>query len=136
MFSDNCSGQNRNRFTAFVLWYARKYFNITRIAHRFLEKGHTGKENDSIHVILGSATHRIEPYTPEQWFAAVRGVGTSKQRYRVKEMFAEDFYDFKTTFSSAKNLETIPLVKGLRKHGTVLAKRQDPFSLYDTYQIH
>ena len=77
---------------------------MTRIAHRFLEKGHTDKENDSIHVTLGSATRRIELYAPEQWFAAVRGSGTSKQRYRVKEMLAEGFYDFQTMFSSAKNL--------------------------------
>ena len=79
---------------------------MTRIAHRFLEKGHTEKENDSTHVILGSATRRIELYTLEQWFAAVRGAGTSKQRYRVKEMLAEDFYDFKAMLSSAKNLST------------------------------
>ena len=32
-------------------------------------------------------------------------------------------------------LEITPLVKGLRKHGTALAKRQDPLSLCDTYQI-
>ena len=73
MFSDNRGGRNCNRFTAFALQYARKYFNMTRIAHRVLEKGHTEKENDSIHVTLGSVTRRIELYTPEQWFAAVRG---------------------------------------------------------------
>ena len=79
---------------------------MTRVPHRFLEKGHTEKQNDSIHVTLKSATRRIELYTPEQWFPAVRGGGTSKQRYRVKEMLAEAFYDFKTMFSSAKNLST------------------------------
>ena len=79
---------------------------MTRIAHRVLEKGHTEKKNDSIHITLGSATLKIELYIPEQWFAAVRCAGTSKQRYRVKEMLAEDFYDFKTMFSSAKNLLT------------------------------
>ena len=62
------------------------------------------KENDSIHITLGSATRRIELYTAKEWFAAVRGAGDSKQRYRVKEMLAEDFYDFKTIFSSAKSL--------------------------------
>ena len=35
-------------FTAFAL-YARNYFNMTRIAHTFLEKGHTETEIDSIH---------------------------------------------------------------------------------------
>ena len=69
-------------------------------------KGHMEKKNDSIHVTLGSATRRIELYKPEQWFAAVRGAGTSKQRYRVKEMLAEDLHNFKTMFSSAKNLLT------------------------------
>ena len=36
----------------------------------------------------------------------VRGSGTSKQRYMVKEMLAENFSDFKTMSSSAKNLST------------------------------
>ena len=71
-----------------------------------LEKRHREKENDSIYVTLESATLRIELYTPEQWFAAVRGACTSKQRYRVKEMLAEDFYDFKAMLSSAKNMST------------------------------
>ena len=71
MFSDNCAGQNRNRFTAFALWYARKYFNMTRIAHTFLEKGHAETENYSIHVTIESDTRKIELYTPEQWFAAI-----------------------------------------------------------------
>ena len=106
MFSDNCGGQNRNRFSAFALWYARKYFNMTRIANTFLEKGHAETENDSIHVTIESATRKIELYTPEQWFAAVRGPHTSKQKYRWKEMLAEDFFDFKTMSSCAKNLTT------------------------------
>ena len=42
----------------------------------------------------------------EQWFAVVKGAGISEQRYRVKEMLAEDFYDFKTMFISDKNLST------------------------------
>ena len=164
---------------------------MTRISHTFLEKGHTETENDSIHATTERASCRIELYIPEQWFAAVRGSRTSKKRYRVKEMLSEDFFDFKTMSSSAKNmstddngekimwsktrqlvvsiedpsamlistayggilkrldlhrrsrrssdaaaiLESIPLAKGLRKHGIVPAKKKDLLSLCDTRQI-
>ena len=49
LFSDNCPGQNRNRFVVFCLWYCRKQFELKRIAHTYLEKGHTETENDSVH---------------------------------------------------------------------------------------
>ena len=50
----------------FALRYARKYFNMTRIAQTLLEKGRAETENGSIHVTIESATRRIELYTPEQ----------------------------------------------------------------------
>ena len=71
-------------FTAFAL-YARNYFNMTRIAHTFFEKG---------------------LHTPEQWFAAVRGARTSKQIHGEGDAGPGLFFYFKTMSSSAKNLST------------------------------
>lgn len=52
MFSDNWGGQNRNRYTAFAIRYERNHFNLKRILHTFLEKGHMETENDSIHATV------------------------------------------------------------------------------------
>ncbi|KAK3786398.1 hypothetical protein RRG08_011714 [Elysia crispata] len=68
-------------FTAFAL-YARNYFNMTRIAHTFLEKGHTETEIDSIH-----AQNRT-PHT------------------RAMVCCCEGRTHFKTNTCSAKNLST------------------------------
>ncbi|GFO45445.1 transmembrane and tpr repeat-containing protein 2 [Plakobranchus ocellatus] len=49
MFSDNCGGQNRSRYASFALWFARNHLSLSKMAHTFLEKGHTKTENNSIH---------------------------------------------------------------------------------------
>ena len=66
MFSDNCAGQNRNRFVAFALNFARKHFKLDKITHIFLEKGHTETENDSVHATIERKVRNIDIYSPDQ----------------------------------------------------------------------
>lgn len=47
-YSDNCAGQNRNRFVYSMYALAARIYNV-EITHRFLEKGHTQNESDSMH---------------------------------------------------------------------------------------
>ncbi|GFO41700.1 DNA repair protein rhp54 [Plakobranchus ocellatus] len=35
MFSDYCGGQNRNRYVAFALWFARNHHSLSKITHTF-----------------------------------------------------------------------------------------------------
>uniref|UniRef100_A0A915I7V9 DUF7869 domain-containing protein n=1 Tax=Romanomermis culicivorax TaxID=13658 RepID=A0A915I7V9_ROMCU len=50
LFSDNCSGQNRNQHVASMFALAVVALpNIESIEHKFLVKGHTQMECDSIH---------------------------------------------------------------------------------------
>ena len=86
VFSDNCGGQNRNRFIAVMLWHVRAEFGLEEVKHTFLEKGHTENENDSIHSVIERATRRSTIYTPDQWYHAVRTARKSKTPYYVKEM--------------------------------------------------
>ncbi|GFO13679.1 DNA repair protein rhp54 [Plakobranchus ocellatus] len=103
MFSDNCGGQNRNRYVAFALWFARNHLSLSKITHTFLEKGHTETEIDSIHATIERATS-LELYTPYQWYTAARAARVSKQPYKVKEMTAKDFVDFKSMSNNVANL--------------------------------
>ncbi|GFO06072.1 hypothetical protein PoB_003257700 [Plakobranchus ocellatus] len=50
----------------------------------------------------GEKTSRA--YTPDQWYTAVRAARVSKQPYKVKEMTAKDFVDFKSMSNNMKNL--------------------------------
>ncbi|GFO45997.1 hypothetical protein PoB_007250200 [Plakobranchus ocellatus] len=104
MFSDNCGGQNRNRYVAFALWFARNHLSLSKITHTFLEKGHTETENDSIHATMERAKRRLELYTPDQWYTAVRAARVSKQPYKVKDMTAKDFVDFKSMSNNVTDL--------------------------------
>lgn len=51
-FSDNCCGQNKNKNYLAMLWYCLKKFKLTAIEHKYLEKGHTQNENDSVPLSL------------------------------------------------------------------------------------
>lgn len=45
-YSDNCSGQNKNKFIACLYLYASLVLNINTIRHKFLIVGHTQNEGD------------------------------------------------------------------------------------------
>lgn len=95
LYSDNCGGQNRNRFFVTMLWYAVQVLQITKIQHTFLEKGHTHNENDSVHSAVEFAGRNIPVYTTQQWAAVVRGARRKGDAYEVTEMDSTKFLDFK-----------------------------------------
>lgn len=51
-YSDNCSGQNKNKFIACLYLYASLVLNIYTIRHKFLIVGHTQNEGDSMHSVI------------------------------------------------------------------------------------
>ena len=102
--SDNC--QNRNRFVATMFWYCMKTMpTVDKIEHGFLEVGHTQNENDSVHSVIARADKRIPLYTPSQWATVAQGARRNKRPYSVKEMTAQDFFDFQVVSNRVKNLD-------------------------------
>lgn len=93
-YSDNCGGQNRNRFIFSMFAYASKSFNL-EIVHRFLEKGHTQNAGDSMHAVIENAKKRQSTiYSPDQWVMLIRIAKVTGKPYIVKEMSQNDFYNF------------------------------------------
>ena len=104
--SDNCAGQNRNRFVATMFWYCMKRMpTVDKIEHGFLEVGHTQNKNDSVHSVIARAAKRIPVYTPSQRATVAQGARRNKRPYSVKEMTAQDFFDFKAISNRVKNLD-------------------------------
>ena len=64
-WSDNCSGQNKNKFLYSMYTKAAATFGV-KIQHRYMEKGHTYNEADSMHHTIEEATKFSDVYTPEQ----------------------------------------------------------------------
>lgn len=95
LYSDNCGGQNRNHVVFSMFVYAATKFQI-KITHRFLEKGHTQNEGDSMHAVIENAKKRQSViYVPEQWITLIRMAKTTGKVYNVTEMSQDDFFDFK-----------------------------------------
>ena len=132
MFSDDCAGQNRNRFVAFALNFARAHFDLKIINHTLLEKGHTETENDSVHATIERKARNIEIYFPQQWFAVVRSARSSKQPYIVCEMTSGDFINFKEMSSKVRNLNMNDSGNKISwsKVRQVVSKADDPSALY------
>jgi len=53
-YSDNCSGQNKNKFIlALYIHTVRQFKNIKTITHKYLIKGHIKhNEGDSVHSLI------------------------------------------------------------------------------------
>ena len=83
LFYDNCPGQNRNSFVAFMLNETNKTLHMDKLCLTFLQKGHTENEKDSVHSVIERATKHAVIYSPEQWYSAVRTARKSKTPYHV-----------------------------------------------------
>ena len=95
MFADNCPGQNRNQFVAFMLTAMNLKLNLNKLQLTFLEKGHTETEGDSVHAVIERQTRASQLFTPEQWYGAVQNARKTKNPYRVQVMTHGEFIDFK-----------------------------------------
>ena len=67
-FTDNCGGQNKNKFIAAMYLHAVRTLSVERICHIFLERGHTENEGDSVHATIERAARRANVYAPLQWY--------------------------------------------------------------------
>jgi len=93
-YSDNCGGQNRNRFIYSMWEYASITFKV-KITHTFLERGHTQSEGDSMHSCVEHAKKGKVIYVPAQWVTLVRCSKVKGNPFRVIEVSYDEFLDFK-----------------------------------------
>ena len=77
-----------------MLWYALQKFQMQSIIQKYLEKGHTFHEGDSIHSSVESASRNNKIYTTPQWAATIR-TARPRKPYIVQELNVQDFFDFK-----------------------------------------
>ena len=95
LYADNCAAQNKNKYLASMYCYAIQKLNFESIEQKYLEKGHTQNENDSVHACIERASRPVCVYTTPQWAAVIR-TACRKNPYHVKEMDLPDFFYFKS----------------------------------------
>jgi len=59
-------------------------FNI-KITHRWLVKGHTQMECDSVHARIEKKTRKQSIFTPMQWLGHIGTAKVKKPAYKVKQ---------------------------------------------------
>lgn len=103
MFSDNCAGQNKNRFLFATLGYACTTLSNLKITLTFLECGHTQNEGDSVHALIENRSKNKDLFTPDMWYNIIRTAKRSdKTPYIVTEVTQDIIYNFKNLVDNSK----------------------------------
>ena len=87
-----------------MIWYAVQKFDLEYIHHKYLEKGHTQNENDSVHAAIENVSKNIAVYTTPQW-AAIARTARKHNPYIVTEMDHLNFFNFKSVVEKLKNFD-------------------------------
>jgi hypothetical protein len=110
-YSDNCAGQQKNKFVLATYLYAVAKYKIKSITHKYLVTGHTQNEGDCVHSMIEKNIKRALKsgpiYTPSQYVTLVRTAKKTGKPFNVIEMSHDDFFDLKnlteSTFNFNKN---------------------------------
>ncbi|KAF0712766.1 Uncharacterized protein FWK35_00032170, partial [Aphis craccivora] len=93
IFSDGCTYQNRNSILSNALLDLSIRKNVT-INQKYLEKGHTQMEADSVHSVLEGAMRNRDIYLPSQFIDITKNARKNPFPYRVKFVDWQFFRDF------------------------------------------
>lgn len=106
IWTDNCPSQNRNSQMIMCYFYIlSKFPHVKKICHKFLLRGHTHMEVDSIHSIIEREAKKCPSFqlvTPWDWLQLARISGKNKN-FNVFEMTTPDFKDFNKFCNSSES---------------------------------
>jgi len=108
-YSDNCAGQNKNKFIATLYMYATMKLSIPSITHTFLLCGHSQNEGDAMHACIEKEKKCLKSgpiYVPEQWIPII-SLARKGEPYKVNKMGTEDMLVFKKLCSELGNNFTV-----------------------------
>ena len=98
LYSDCCSGQNRNQYVCSVLMHAVSVLPIKIIDHKFLIPGHTMMECDSMHSAIEFSQRHLSVYSVHEWVNIIQ-LARKQNPYKVRVMSFDDFKDLKALAS-------------------------------------
>lgn len=107
LFSDGCSGQNKNSIMpAMMLYTITNSAHMEEISLRFFETNHGQNEGDSAHSAIGRALKQAgDLFLPSQ-VATVMSLARPQNPYLVDQMAFKDFLDFKGFSKELRILES------------------------------
>ncbi|KAL4100690.1 hypothetical protein QTP88_020724 [Uroleucon formosanum] len=97
-YSDNCVGQNKNKFIISLYMYATMRLEIPSITHKFLVCGHSQNKGDAMHACIEKQKKRVlksgPVYIPDQWIPVI-SLARKGVLNIVNQMITTDMLDFK-----------------------------------------
>lgn len=93
IYSDGCTSQNRNATMANALLDLAINENIL-ITQKYLEKGHTQMECDSVHSVIEIKLKNTDIYVPNQYATLTKDAKKKNPKYEVKYLSFDFFKDF------------------------------------------
>lgn len=133
LYSDSCTGQNRNwNFALALLQLVQSENNsIEIIDHKFMVSGHSFLPNDSDFGSIETHSKDKHIYVPEDWFSVIVRC-RKKKRFIFTKMHREDFKDLanltKSITKRKTNTDNQPV--SWLKMQWIRVKQDEPFSLF------
>lgn len=130
-YSDNCGGQNKNKFIlALYIYCVLNYDKLNSITHKFLITGHTQNEGVSVHSVIEKCIKRSLKsgpiYVPSQYAQLIRTAKKTGPPYWVNELSFNDFISLKKLHSDLRlgtgnmKIKDVKVVKFMKETPCVL----------------
>ncbi|XP_060810179.1 uncharacterized protein LOC106142604 isoform X1 [Amyelois transitella] len=94
-YSDNCCGQQKNKYLLTAYAYAVQKMKVKSVTHKFLIRGHSQNEGDNVHSVIEKQVKRFLKsgpiYVPQQYITLIQTAKKTGKPYRVTEMTYDKF---------------------------------------------
>ena len=94
MYSDTCSGQNRNQYFSAMRLSAIQTYPVETIDHTYMESDNSQTECDSAHSAIESALRNKDLYCPTDIFQNV-ALARKKIPFKVEYLQISDIWNYK-----------------------------------------
>lgn len=108
-YSDSCAGQNKNQFLYSMYYFIAMKYGL-KIIHRYLVKGHTQMECDSVHARIEKKIRNIDIYVPSQYMGYISTAKVKPPLYKTTAVKQDQIYSFRDLSSNFK-WSKVPLSK-------------------------
>ncbi|GAB0095397.1 hypothetical protein DMENIID0001_107780 [Sergentomyia squamirostris] len=140
LYSDNCVGQNKNKYILSALMYAVREFNVPEITLNFYLVGHGQNEGDNMHSVIEKQKQRTLKsgpiYVPSQWIGVISSAKKTGSPYKINELDYHDFYylkllsaDIGKNYNKTKEKQSV----NWNKIRSLTVKKDQPSSFFYKY---
>ncbi|KAK3092227.1 hypothetical protein FSP39_000013 [Pinctada imbricata] len=137
LYSDSCTGQQRNLPFSIMCLYCVMHYPINKITHNYFERGHSQMEGDSVHATIENYTKKLEIYSPDDWKTAIESSKQKSPKYDVIEVKNSCIIDFKECASSVVSNRRKDITGDCVQWNKVHSfqyRKEDPENIYFKYQ--